>query len=368
MPDSDARAVWALEAWEEAACGLVQTRADGVFLRANRRFCQWVGRDAHTLVGRMRLQDLLTMGGRIFHQTHWAPLLQMQGSVSEVKLDIVHADGHAFPAVVNALSRQESGTVIQHVAVYVANDRDKYERELLLSRKRLEQAVAEAKDRALLAEQMIGIVSHDLRNPLSTIQMGALLLARTGATPEQLKVLDRVQRAGDRAQRLIADLLDFTAARLGSGIQVFPQPIDLHRRISESLEELALAFPGRGLRHVREGEGPAIADPDRIEQLLGNLVANAIAYGDPGAPVTVRSRIEPDAFEVCVHNNGSPIPQDLQRNLFAPLARGDGEGDKRSVGLGLYIVREIANAHGGQVTMCSSSENGTTFKARFPKN
>src|SRR5688500_12882441 len=177
----------------------MQTAADGTFLKANLTFCGWVGLPPSALIGRRRFQDLLTMGARIFHQTHWAPLLQMQGSISEVKLDVVHQDGATIPMVLNAIRHEHGGAVVHDLAAYVARDRDKYERELVLSRKRLESLVAEAtrlqaeaKDRAVFAEQMIGIVSHDLRNPLSAIVTAAALLGRQDPSASQQRTIERV--------------------------------------------------------------------------------------------------------------------------------------------------------------------------------
>ena len=359
---------------DQAACGLLQTDGNGRLLRVNRTFCDWLGYTADELVGRRKLQDLLTMGGKIFHQTHWSPLLQMQGSVSEVKLEVVHRDGRAIPMVMNAIRRVTDGAAVHDLAVYVARDRDTYERELVQSRKRLEVLVAEAtrlqeaaKDRALFAEQMVGIVSHDLRNPLSTIQMGTLLLTRGDVTPNQLNVLGRISRAADRANRLIADLLDFTQARLGTGLAVTPGPIDLHQMISESLDELGQAFPGRLLKHERVGAGLCEGDADRLAQLVGNLVSNAMAYGKPDAAVTVTSAVDAGSFTVAVHNEGPTIPAELQAGLFKPMARGTDTRAGRSVGLGLFIVSEIARAHGGSVSVASAPETGTTFSATFPR-
>ncbi|MEP6790830.1 MAG: PAS domain-containing sensor histidine kinase, partial [Ramlibacter sp.] len=317
-----------------AACGLLQTDSNGVLLRANRTFCSWTGYTQEELVGRRKLQDLLTMGGRIFHQTHWAPLLQMQGSVSEVKLEMVHRDGHVVPMVMNAIRRESNGAVVHDVAAFVARDRDKYERELVQSRRKLEALHEQAKDRALFSEQMMGIVSHDLRNPLSTIQMGSVLLTRAEATPNQIRVLGRISRAADRAVRLIADLLDFTQARLGTGLAVSPRTIDLHQVVAESVEELSLAFPGRKLQHVKAGQGACHADADRLAQLVGNLVANAMAYGTSEAPVTVTSAIDGSgAFAVAVHNEGTPIAPEVQQQIFTPMARGvDAANAGRSVG------------------------------------
>ena len=365
-----------LAALNDAPCALMQTKDDGAFTRVNGTFCKWIGYSSEQLVGRRRLQDLLTMGGRMFHQTHWLPLLQIQGSVAEVKLEFVKADGSKFPMMLNAIRRERNGALVHELAGSMALDRDKYERELVLSRRKLEAAVADAqlaqaqaRDRAVVAEQLMGIVSHDLRNPLSTIQMGALLLDRTGATPDQRIVLARITRATDRAHRLITDLLDFTQARLGSGLNVERKPIDLHAMANDVLDELAQAFPGRALLHEKQGEGSCNADPHRLAQLISNLVGNAMAYGDKNKAVTVRSHFGDGALELSVHNWGEPIAEHMLGSIFEPLARGThANNESGSVGLGLYIVEQIAKAHGGKLCVVSTAETGTTFTAHLPCN
>jgi sigma-B regulation protein RsbU (phosphoserine phosphatase) len=286
----------------------------------------------------------------------------------------VHRDGTQVPMMINALRHHRDGVVVVEVAAYVARDRDKYERELVAARKRLEDLVAEAtrlqaeaKDRAVFAEQTIGIVSHDLRNPLSTVQMAAALLGGGDLSASQHRLLGRITHAVERATRLISDLLDFTQARLGTGLTVSLAPIDLHHSIAETVEELGVAYPGHLLRHQRTGEGVCAADVNRLAQLVGNLVSNAIAYGKPGEPVSVTSDIGVETFSIAVHNHGAPIPGDLQQGLFQPMTRGDRTSRaSRSVGLGLYIVSEIARAHGGSTHVTSTAEDGTTFRVSFP--
>jgi sigma-B regulation protein RsbU (phosphoserine phosphatase) len=364
----------ALALLDLAPCGLVQTTDDGTFLRVNRMFCQWVGRSADALIGVRRFQDLLTMGGRLFHQTHWSPLLRMQGSVSEVKLEVQHANGSTLPMVLNAIRRQQGNVMVHDLAGYVARDRDRYERELVNARKRLESLVAEAqqlhaeaRDRALFAEQMIGIVSHDLRNPLSAIMTGTALLSARGLSEPQQRTLGRITRSTERATALIADLLDFTQARLGGGISVTLAPCRLHDVIADALEELRLSYPDRELAHVRIGEGELRADGHRLGQVVGNLVSNAIAYGDKSR-ITVTSAVEATTATLMVHNLGVPIPEAIRSTLFAPMTRGAESASRtRSVGLGLYIVREIARAHGGDVDVVSTAAEGTTFRAVIPR-
>ena len=364
-------------ALEQAPCGLMHTAADGTFLWVNHTFCVWLGRDADALVGRVRFQDLLSMGGRIFHQTHWAPLLQMQGSVSEVKLELTRGDGTAIPMVLNAIRQERQGVVTHQLAAFVARDRDQYERELVQSRVRLERAVAEsvrlqaqANDRALLAEQMIGIVSHDLRNPLSAIRMGVTLLESEPLSSAQHEVLNRMSRSVDRSAKLITDLLDFAQARLGAGISVNVETIPgLHCVVAETIDELALIYPQRAIEHVRLGSGPCAADPHRLAQLLGNLVSNAMAYGSPDTPVVVTSSIDEDSISIAVHNDGEPILEASQAKMFEPLSRGTNAASvNRSIGLGLFIVSEIAKAHGGSAMVRSSAGEGTTLTVQLPRH
>ena len=299
----------------------------------------------------------------------------MQGSISEVKLELAAPDGTVVPIVVNALVRLMEGVTVHEIAVYVARDRDKYERELLLSRKRLEEMVAQAtrlqadaKDRAQFAEQMMGMVSHDLRNPLSSIQMAAVLLGRGELALNQQRTVARIARSAERAARLIADLLDFTQARLGRGLAVTKSEIALHESVADTVEELRHIYPARAVDHQRVGSGRCVADADRLAQLLGNLVSNAMTYGLPEAPITVRSAIAETTFTISVHNQGAPIPAEVQSTLFQPMTRASSAGTgERSVGLGLYIVQEIAKAHGGQATVTSLSGEGTTFTVVCPR-
>jgi sigma-B regulation protein RsbU (phosphoserine phosphatase) len=382
LPDAEAL-------YEDAACGLLLTDVDGTLRRVNRTFCRQTGLLAAELVGKRRIQELLTMGGRIFHQTHWAPLLQMQGSVAEVKLDVVHRDGRTLPMVMNVVRRRHPGGTFDEISTFAADDRDKYEKELLRARRRAEELLrqqqdvqdaltrsqaeldrqrASAEDRAQFAEQMVGIVSHDLRNPLSAIQLSAYALSRADLAGPQRKALDRIASSTQRAQRLIEDLLDFTVAKVGRGLTVRRDPIELHQVVAGAAEELRTAFPGRAVEHHAMGSGPCRGDPDRLTQAIGNLVANAMAYGAIDQPVRITSRIGGDSFAIEVHNAGKPIAPEPLASLFEPMTRGFSVANSsRSVGLGLFIVREIARAHGGEVAVESSAEAGTTFVVRCPR-
>ncbi|MBG6071317.1 alpha/beta fold hydrolase [Polaromonas sp. CG_23.6] len=369
------RASEAQDLLDQAPCGLVQTDAQGLLRQANLTFCQWLGYTPGELVGQRKLQDLLTTGCRIFHQTHSLPLLQLQGSVSEVRVQMLCKDGQRLPMLLNVRRHAQQGGMADEYALFVAQDRDKYEKELVRARTELEAMVAhanelqaQASDRAMLAEQMVGIVSHDLRNPIAAMLMGAELLGKCGVTPRQSDVLARIVRAGDRANRLIANLLDLTQVRLGSGLSVSPAAMELHAAVAGAVQELSQVFPDSVLRHVQQGPSRCIADADRLVQLVGNLVSNAMAYGEPGAPVVVTSARENAFFSLSVQNQGLPIPADIMDGLFELMVRGcDQVNSGRSVGLGLFIVSEIAKAHGGRVSVTSTPEGVTTFSVVIPQ-
>lgn len=358
--------------FEEMPCGLLVTATDGTILRVNATFCGWVGLKAEELVDKKKLQELFTMGARIFHQTHWLPMLDMQGSISEVKFDVKGKAGKTLPMILNVLRSTTETGAYDKISAFIAEDRNKYERELLAARKRADNLVALEQDRALFAEQMIGIVSHDLRNPLSVVMLSTHVLQKRGgdlAEEPAQRMLSNIVRAGERAQRLIEDLLDFTVSRVGQGLRVALKPADLHVVAEKAVEELLLAFPGRAIRHVRAGEGGVDADGHRLAQLLGNLVSNALTYGDPSGTVTVTSTVVDNVAQLTVHNMGAVIPPAVLATMFDPMVRGTiADNFSRSVGLGLFIVRAIAQAHHGNVTVASSIEAGTRFAVTFPAN
>lgn len=374
------------ERYEHAPCGLLSTSAGGTIERVNQTFCAWLGYPAAELVERQRIQDLLTIGCKIFHQTHWMPLLQMRGSAAEVQLDFVHRDGTVIPMIVNAVQQQAGQATRLDIAALVATDRKTYERELLAARKRAEELLEserlvqaklervlrdqeqQSHQRAVLAEQLIGIVSHDLRTPLNAISLGATLLDRLQLPSPGQQTVRRIASASLRANRLISDLLDLTQARLGGGLRVTRAAIDLHGMVRDCVEELRLASPGRALEHRMRGDSVVFADGDRLAQVVTNLASNALTYGLPDRPVTITSEATGAELSLTVHNEGPPVPEALIPHIFEPMRRGDQQVKlgSRSVGLGLYIVHEIARAHGGCVSVTSTAESGTSFVFRAP--
>ncbi|WNG56818.1 PAS domain-containing protein [Archangium gephyra] len=238
----------------------------------------------------------------------------------------------------------------------------------ITARKRME---AEAKARADFEQQLIGIVSHDLRNPLSAILLGAhALLGQEGLGERQMKSAVRIQASAQRAVRLVKDLLDFTQARLGGGLRMECRPLELAPLITQMVLEVEAAWPERTIEVHREGDTRGEWDGDRIAQVVTNLVTNALKYSPASSRVRVEARGVDGWVFLAVHNTGTPIPADKLPLLFQPMRRATNEVDKagRSVGLGLYIVDHIARAHGGSVEVSSTETAGTTFTVRLPRS
>lgn len=224
--------------------------------------------------------------------------------------------------------------------------------------------------RAEFDQQAIGVVSHDLRNPINAIRMSASLLLRRGGLDDvQAKAVARILSSSERAQRMIRDFLDFSQARLGGGIPVVPREVDVHEVAQSAVDEVHLAHPDRRVEVARSGRGVGLWDPDRLAQVVGNLVANAFQHGAPGEVVRVVTRGDDHGVEIEVVNGGPPIPPEQQRNLFVPFQRGrDAKGSGTgSIGLGLYITRQLVLAHGGSVEVRSALESGTVFTVRLPR-
>jgi PAS domain S-box-containing protein len=232
-------------------------------------------------------------------------------------------------------------------------------------------AEQEARRRADFEQHLIGIVSHDLRSPLNAISMAAtLLLKKGGLDAPRLRAIERILCSAERATRLLADLLDFTQARLQGALPVALRPLDLHELTRQVVEEVQLAHPRRQLVLEQRGNGQGEWDADRLAQLITNLVSNAIAYGSEHCAVRVSTSGLPDEVRLSVHNTGEPIPPKMIGQLFQPLKRGEGTGPqgKHSIGLGLFIVKHIVDAHGGSISVDSSLENGTTFTVSLPRH
>lgn len=217
---------------------------------------------------------------------------------------------------------------------------------------------------------LLGILGHDMRNPLNNILMTAQHLAALNAGESVSVAAHRLIRSGASMQSLLDELVDFNRTNLGLGLNVVPADVDLMPPMLDELEQLRGAHPDRTIELAASGDLHGRWDARRLQQLLRNLVVNAFVYGDPDAPVNVSLRGAAEEVTLEVTNREFAQDSAALNELFEPLRRGIGQGKKDSssgLGLGLFIVREIARAHGGDVGV--HAEGGVTaFTVRLPRN
>lgn len=224
-------------------------------------------------------------------------------------------------------------------------------------------------------DMFLAILGHDLRGPLSSISMSAHVLAKTDlGEGVRANAAARVQRASLQMSHLITDLLEFTQSRLGGGIPIKRSGIDLGPLCSEVIDSMRASYPAQVLTLQAVGDLNLQADRERMQQALCNLLHNAVQHGDARAEVSLLARGEADEVLLQVRNMGRPIPAEALPLIFEPLVRaiGDGatdgnEGARTSLGLGLFIVREIVRGHGGAIEVASDSRAGTVFTVRLPR-
>lgn len=244
--------------------------------------------------------------------------------------------------------------------------------QLIAAQLESEEQVRESVSRALdasaasdLREQFIAVLGHDLRNPLAAVEGGMRLIEKTPINEKAQMILGMMRTSTARMARLIDDVLDLARGRLGGGIPVDTTQAQIDTVIENVVAEIRSAHPDRPIEARLTINRPVNCDPARIAQLLSNLLANAIAHGDPQAPVVVTAGHDDGKFTLEVTNRGEPIPADKQARLFQPFTRGENGNPNKGLGLGLYISGEIARAHGGFIEL-DSAEGETRFKLVIP--
>ena len=357
---------------EERSRGLVAAMAEGVVFQGPDRAIEHANRSAELLLG----FTLSEMVGRTPHDKIWE-LLREDGSELP---DAEHPAARAFdtrrPVIDGIVNlRRPDGTRIwlqmnsqplfaldgRSLIGVVSSLVDITER-LLADR--------EARARASYERQLIGVVSHDLRSPLQTIALSTQVLRRSPGLDDGIaRSLDRIDRSTQRAIRMVRDLLDFTQARLGGGMRLTRARADLHQVVANAVQDLRLVHETATMVCEHSGAGDGDWDADRVEQLVGNLVSNAAVHGEPGAPIRISTRATEELVTLEVANPGRPVPPEILGKMFEPMKRGGDESAAApgSIGLGLYIVKQIAEAHAGRAQVRSSEEEGTVVTVTLPR-
>jgi sigma-B regulation protein RsbU (phosphoserine phosphatase) len=353
--------------FENSPCGYITLQTNGRIARVNATLLKWIGRTADEMIGK-RLSDFLNMAGRIYYETHIAPLLRMQGFFNEFAIDMVTAAGEPIQMICNALEGRDAASkpVFTRIALLKATDRRRYENELVEAREAAKVSLATERETSELREQFIAVLGHDLRNPLASISAGARIIGRDAKTEKEHQVVAMLQTTVMRMATLIDNVLDFARGRLGGGITLdrnARQPLEpvLHQVI----DELRLSSPGRQIEAEYAIDSPVDCDRTRIGQLVSNLVGNALSHGAAKEPVRVRAETLNGLFKLSVANGGEPIPQAAMEKLFEPFFRGEVRASRQGLGLGLHIASQIAKAHEGVLTVTSMPEE-TKFTFVMP--
>jgi sigma-B regulation protein RsbU (phosphoserine phosphatase) len=315
-----------------------------------------------------RFSDFLNMAGRIYYETHIAPLLRMQGFFNEFAIDMVSATGEPLQMIANALEgRDASGKpLFTRLALIKATDRRRYEHELLQAREMAKSSLERERETSELREQFIAVLGHDLRNPLASISAGARILGREAKSDKEHQVVAMLQATVTRMAGLIDNVLDFARGRLGGGITLdrdARQPLE--PVLNQVIDELRLSWPARLIEVEYAINVPVNCDRGRIGQLVSNIVGNALTHGAANEPVRVRAATENGMFRLSVANRGEPIPEAAMEKLFEPFFRGKVRGSGQGLGLGLHIASQIAKAHDGTLTVTSRPEE-TRFTFVMP--
>jgi signal transduction histidine kinase len=239
----------------------------------------------------------------------------------------------------------------------------------------IDQAIAESVDyfttevdrwRALF----LGVLAHDLRGPLNAVLLTSQVISALGTGTPVSRHTQRLIRSGERMRQLLDDLLDYNRTSLDIGFRIKRAPVDLATLCGEEIELLRAALPGSRIAFAQEGDTHGSWDASRIKQIVSNLVTNAVRYGEPDGIVHVNLRGDDRQVLLAVENAGPIIPKELLGSLFEPLRRhagGDQQAERVSLGLGLFIVRQVALAHGGSVTV-ESADGRTRFTVLLPRH
>ena len=230
------------------------------------------------------------------------------------------------------------------------------------------QNVTERKEQELFRELLLVTLGHDLRNPLTAIQIGAGLLLRRGQLGENdSNTAQRVLASAGRISTMVEQLLDFTRIRVSGSLPCACRPGNLGILAAKAVDELENEHPRRPIELSTEGDLDGSWDVDRLDQMVRHLVSNAMAQGDVGAPVTVRIAGRGRDVEVMVQNVDRTIHADESDGTFDPR-RSTRSATPSGLGLGLFVVHEIVRAHGGTMRVASSADDGTRFSVVLPRH
>lgn len=382
-----------LSFYEDAPCGLMVTKPDGTILRVNRTLCNWLNYEPDDLIGKLRFQTLLTVGSRLFHYTHWAPLLQMQGSVSEVQLEMLSASNRKTPILLNAITRNQGNETFHILAFFTSFDRSKYELELLSAKKTAEAALSErleaeqalkktevqltaSNEQLNLADkrkdEFLATLAHELRNPLAPMRNVLEILKFKKFDDPQLEwSRDILDRQISHLTHLVDDLMEVSRITQGR-VELKLTEFDISTAIQNAIEsaQAAVNASGHQLMVIPSAEYLVVhADQTRVVQMILNLLNNAIKYTPHRGRITIKAEKLDDQVMISVKDTGIGIEAHKLKAVFEMFSQVDGalERSQGGLGIGLALVWGLAELHHGTVTAISKGlGSGSEFQLTLP--
>lgn len=296
-------------------------------------------------------------------------------SAAETHADFRMMAGFAIDAMITEYRALRASVLKLWTAAGAGSSREDI-RDLTRFNEAIDQSIAESVGRYTRqtkksTDLFLGILGHDIRNPLGTIMLAAEVLVRTGQV--SAKAAAPIVNSAVRIHSIIEQVVDFTRAQADGVMPIVRTPGDLATQLFKIVQETQVRYPTRTLQLRSAGNFEGSWDEGRLGQLLSNLLGNAFLYGSPDGAVTVDMSSTPTHVLFSVHNEGTPIPESELQRIFEPMARGstsDAGGENREpsgLGLGLYICREIVLSHGGSLQVESSAGQGTTFTVSLPR-
>ena len=355
--------------YEHAPCGYLSTLPDGTIVRVNQTFTEWTGTPREVLLAGTKFQTLLTIGSRMYYETHYAPLLRMQGFVNEIAFDIIRADKRTLPVLVSSRQKCDAdGTpLFNRITLFDSTDRRRYERELLLARRKAEQV---AKDKA----DLVAMLSHDIRNPLNAVMGVVQLLDLSDLSDAQRRFVRLLKSSSEHMLKLLNHVLELSRAE-SSSFALAETPFSLREVADDVVATFEAAGRAKGVAvrsSIDDGVPPLlIGDPVALRQVLSNLVGNAVKFTETGS-VTIAvavPELSTDAatLSISVSDTGIGIAPDEIDRIFNEFTQASYETAMRfgGSGLGLAITRKLLALYGSTVDVQSAPGKGSTFSFRL---
>lgn len=381
--------------YNNAPCGYLSTMEDGTLIDVNDTFLAFTGYSREEIIENKRFEDFLSIGGKIYHETHFAPLLHMQGEVSQINFDFIRKDETRFPVLINAIKQsvnEKQHNYIQFIVVDITQ-RKQYEMELMNAKRKSEELLTQlskvnkelTNNIQVIAEQsqqleklnatkdkFFSIVAHDLRSPLSSLKMFlSLLIDDIDRLNKEdiLTISSLISDSVDSTIKMADNLITWAMVQMGDS-QFNEETIkvkDITSNIFDVYQNVALE-KGINISFSVDDSLTIIGDKNQIEFVIRNLVNNAIKFTHKNGFVSLTAKSLPDRLvKISVSDSGVGISDEYKRELFSISKKQstNGTSGEKGTGLGLMLSYEFMKLNGGQIEIESSLGKGTTFHTKF---